>query len=194
MFTSRWLSLSKSFGSMLKRWYFLLFALLIATGCTQRDTASHDAHHSSVEDDAFTGLQVGTMAPSYTGKTPAGDTVTIGPDQPLTLLNLWATWCAPCLEEFPDIEKMHQELGPKGLRILAVNVDELDLNAIQAFADNLEVTFPVALDEAGDIQDRYQAVGLPMSFLINSDGTLAQIWTGRLPENAMDDVAAFLDT
>lgn len=170
----------------------LLAACIV--GCTQRDAGEHAAHHAEAEDEAFTGLQVGTMAPRYTGKTPTGETVSIGPDQPPTLLNLWATWCAPCLEEFPDIEQMHQELGPKGLRILAVNVDELDLNAIQAFADDLSVTFPVAIDEAGDIQNRYQVVGLPMSFLIHPDGTLAQIWTGRLPETAIDDVAAFLDT
>lgn len=179
-------------------WMLLAWGVLL-TGCRQPDVHGHneaqphDQHGIEEQDAAFTGLAIGSLAPRYTGKTPAGETVTVGPGQPMTLLNLWATWCAPCLEEFPDIEQIHQQLGPQGLRILAVNVDELDLDAIQSFASDLGVTFTVAIDEAGDLQDRYQVVGLPSSFLIKPDGTIAHIWTGRLPENAIEEVAAFLD-
>lgn len=114
----------------------------------------------------------------------------------VVLLNVWATWCDPCRREMPSIEKLYQELGPKGFRVVAVSIDDGGAEAdIRDFAREYRLTFDILHDPTGGIQRTYQLIGVPESFLIDKDGvvrkkTFETDWYS--PENR-DLVARLLD-
>jgi thiol-disulfide isomerase/thioredoxin len=89
------------------------------------------------------------------------------------LLNIWATWCAPCREEMPRIERLYQELGPQGLAVVAVSIDNPGMtDAIREFRKEMGLTFDVLHDESGRIRDDYQTTGVPETFLIDRAGVV----------------------
>ncbi len=87
------------------------------------------------------------------------------------LLNFWATWCVPCVEEMPALEKLYQHLRPYGFTVVAVSTDTVETAKIKAFArDKLAVTFPILRDADQAISKKYGARDLPSTFLLNPKG------------------------
>ena len=86
------------------------------------------------------------------------------------LLNFWATWCAPCVEEMPALERLYQRLHPHGLTVVAISTDTLEAARIEAFARRLNVTFPVLRDADQAVSKTYGARDLPSTFLLNPQG------------------------
>lgn len=132
--------------------------------------------------DRFTPLDVGSRAPDYRVRTLDGDTVSLaGFAGDVVLLNVWATWCRPCVVEMPALQRLHEELHEQGLRIVAVSVDA-PRGAIGAFGQpggsvrdfvaEFGLTFTVLHDPTGGIQSRYQVNGLPTTFIIDRDGRI----------------------
>jgi thiol-disulfide isomerase/thioredoxin len=148
--------------------------LLLALGaCTQSDAK-------------FRPLAAGEPVPTFTVRTLAGDSASVGPGEQLTLPNLWATCCGPCQEEFPELEQLHRDYQAKGLRILAVSVDLGKDANVREFADDHGATFTIGRDGEGRMQRLYQTVGLPETFLIASDGTLLWRHFGALKPGAVE--------
>ncbi|HEY7480419.1 MAG TPA: TlpA disulfide reductase family protein [Gemmatimonadales bacterium] len=92
----------------------------------------------------------------------------------VTLVNIWATWCLPCREEMPSMQKLYDSLRTRGFRIAAVSIDEGDPEDVVAFAQQLKVTFDILHDRSGHIQSLYQTTGVPESFLLDRRGTLVK--------------------
>jgi len=92
----------------------------------------------------------------------------------VVLLNIWATWCAPCVAEMPSMQKLYQELKDEGFELLAVSVDETGTEAVAPFMKKHKLDFPVLLDTAGDIKSLYQVTGIPESFIIGKDGIIVE--------------------
>ena len=91
----------------------------------------------------------------------------------VVLLNLWATWCEPCRAEMPSLETLEQELGPQGLKIVAVSVDNPGMeDAIRDFRKEFGLTFEILYAPDGKIRDDYQATGFPETFIIGRDGVI----------------------
>jgi thiol-disulfide isomerase/thioredoxin len=91
----------------------------------------------------------------------------------VVVLNLWATWCGPCRQEMPSLEKLHEALGPKGLKIVAVSVDQPGMEkAVRDFANELGLKFEVLYEPDGKIQYDYQASGFPETYVIGKDGII----------------------
>jgi thiol-disulfide isomerase/thioredoxin len=121
-------------------------------------------------------LGVGTTAPAFNAVTL--DT----PPQPRSfanykgkpvLLNIWATWCAPCREEMPSIERLYKSYGPKGLKVVAVSIDDPgSAQAIRDFAKDMGLTFDVLHDSMGEIQRVYQTTGVPETVIVGRDGVI----------------------
>jgi cytochrome c biogenesis protein CcmG/thiol:disulfide interchange protein DsbE len=130
----------------------------------------------------FTPLDVGSRAPDYTVLTLHGEEVDLSSYQgDVVLLNLWATWCAPCVREMPALQRLHEELGDDGLRIVAVSVDgpASALNPlgqfgsdVRAFIERFGLTFTVLHDPTGKIQRVYQSRGLPTTYIIDRTGRI----------------------
>jgi cytochrome c biogenesis protein CcmG, thiol:disulfide interchange protein DsbE len=135
-----------------------------------------------VNRDRFTPLDVGSRAPDYAALTLDGDTVELASFRgDVVLLNIWATWCPPCVREMPALQRLHEELEPQGLRIIAVSVDAVAgaLGAfgqpggdVAEFRDDFGITFTVLHDPSGRIQSLYQVNGLPTTYLIDRDGRI----------------------
>jgi peroxiredoxin len=90
----------------------------------------------------------------------------------VVLLNIWATWCAPCVEEMPSMEKLYQELKGEDFELLAISVDEAGAEAVKPFMEKHKLGFPVLLDTKGEIKNLYQATGVPESFIIDKYGMI----------------------
>lgn len=135
-------------------------------------------------DEAFRPIAVGEPVPEFTVRTLAGDSARIAPGEPVTLLHVWATWCGPCEKEFPDIEALQKEFGPRGLRIVAVSVDEGDDGPVVNFVKRKGATFEIGRDPEGSVRRLYQGIGVPESYLISSDGRLLVRQFGAIPEGA----------
>lgn len=128
-------------------------------------------------------LTVGAPAPVYAGRSLAGDSVRTGPGAPVTLLNLWATWCIPCRREFPLLARLQDEYGPRGLRIVAVSVGRDAESSVAEFLRLRRVPFTVGVDRSGRTQRRFQSVGLPESYLIDGGGVLRYRVIGAIPDD-----------
>ena len=136
------------------------------------------------QDEAFRPIAVGQLVPELTVRTLEGDSARIAAGEPVTLLHVWATWCGPCQKEFPEIEAIQREFGPRGLRVVAVSVDEGDDDPVRAFAEDKGATFEIGRDPDGSIRRLYQGIGVPESYLISADGRLLVRQFGAIPEGA----------
>lgn len=124
----------------------------------------------------------GTPAPEFTANTLDGARASLSDySDKVVLMNIWATWCAPCREEMPSMQKLYEEFSDEDFEILAVSVDarvgERDPNGmpggdLRAFADEFGLTFPILHDPSGDIQRIYQTTGVPETFVIGKDGII----------------------
>lgn len=105
------------------------------------------------------------------------------------LLNVWATWCQPCRIEMPAMERLSRALAGTDFRILAVSVDEGDSSEVNAFVNELELTFDILHDRSGMIKRDYQTTGVPESFVIDRQGVIvkkvigAAQWDGPVNQN-----------
>jgi peroxiredoxin len=95
----------------------------------------------------------------------------------VVLLNFWATWCKPCEDEMPAMQRLHAALGGDGFELVAVSVDSGDAE-VRAFRDRLGLRFPILLDPAKQVSHRYQAFKYPESFLIGRDGVVVERYVG----------------
>jgi peroxiredoxin len=86
------------------------------------------------------------------------------------LLNFWATWCPPCLEEMPSMDALYKHFKARNFVVLAISSDKEGASIVKAFIDKLRVSFPIALDPDGRIASVYGARNLPMSILVNPEG------------------------
>ncbi len=144
-------------------------------------------------------LGVGSRIPEYRLLDVAtGDSIDLraGYDGSVTLINVWATWCPPCIAEMPSMEKLYQEYRDRGFRIAAVSIDAGNADQVSSFAKNLGVTFDILHDRSGAIQQTYQTMGVPQSFLVDRKGRIRYISLGAEHWDSaknQDRVAELLD-
>jgi cytochrome c biogenesis protein CcmG/thiol:disulfide interchange protein DsbE len=119
----------------------------------------------------FHAVQVLASAPSSAAK-PVAKSLADYKGQ-VVLLNIWATWCNPCRAEMPGMEKLREALEPKGLKIVAVSIDNPGMEpAIRDFVKELGLHFEILYDPDGHIRDDYQTSGAPETFVIGRDGVI----------------------
>ena len=90
------------------------------------------------------------------------------------LLNIWATWCLPCVEEMPSMEKLHQALRGDGLTILAVSIDESGAETVAPFMKKHNLSFTALTDTKGIVKNLYRTTGVPESFIIDKKGIIIE--------------------
>lgn len=124
--------------------------------------------------------QAGFPAPDFELTATSGETIRLSDLRgQAVLVNLWATWCPPCREEMPSIEKVYNEYKAQGFVVLAVNMTYQDnAEKITPFLNERGLTFPVLLDESGNMANDYQLRSLPSSFFIGRDGVINEVVIG----------------
>ena len=119
---------------------------------------------------------VGSKAPDFAASTLDSLRRAKGLDDyagQVVLLNLWATWCAPCRVEMPSIQNLHDAYASRGLKVVAVSVDAGGTEQqIRSFTDSLGLTFEILHDSTGGIQQMYKTTGVPETVVIGKDGVI----------------------
>jgi len=120
---------------------------------------------------AVTHVSGGAPAPDFALATPDGKQhLSLASLRgKVVLLNFWATWCPPCREEMPSIERLHQEFRNQGLAVVAVDLQESP-KQVARFMRDFRLNFPAVLDAEGKVAAQYQVRALPATFLVDRAG------------------------
>ncbi|WP_053219563.1 TlpA family protein disulfide reductase [Virgibacillus senegalensis] len=135
-------------------------------------------------------LKAGQAAPDLSLPTLDGKEISLSELKgKKVLLNFWATWCGPCKEEIPALEKLHQEYGEE-VEILAVNATATELDGVEkvkSFKEQANVSFSILLDKESSAVESYRVLNIPASYFIGSDGIIKQSITGPMSYEFMEN-------
>jgi peroxiredoxin len=130
------------------------------------------------------------VAPDFAVPDLAGQAVRLSAYRgQVVLVNIWATWCPPCREEMPSMERLHERLKDRGFVLLAVSQDEGPVAGVKAFVEQMKLTFPVLVDPDGEVGRKYGIWGFPESFLVDRDGRIVERVIGPRDWSAPDQIA-----
>ena len=104
------------------------------------------------------------------------------------VVNFWTTWCPPCREEFPSMNRLWNKMQDEGVVVLAINIGEDD-HDIFIFTANYPADFPILFDRKGEVIDQWPVRGLPTTFVIAPDGRFAYRAIGARQWDAPDFVS-----
>ena len=118
------------------------------------------------------------LAEDFTLPLVGGDKLRLSAQRgKVVLINFWATWCPPCREEMPAMERLWQQQKGQGLVLVAVSVDT-DTKKVKPYLDEHKLTFPVGLDPKMDLANAYGVRAVPSSFVVDRQGHLTAIALG----------------
>lgn len=142
----------------------------VAASCKKPDSAAAAVEQRKIS------LAVGDVAPRFAVASLAGDSLVVGDtNSAVTLLNVWATWCTSCKEEFSELERFRKTYSANGLKVVAISVDQGSDVKVRKFVQAQGSQFPVAHDAESRITALYGVGGLPTTFLIDGHGKV--LWS-----------------
>lgn len=126
---------------------------------------------------------IGTKAPDFTLPDLKGIEHKLSSYRgKVVLFNVWATWCKPCVDEMPSLQKLHEGLQGKDFVVLAASIDN-DVALVEPFMQKYGLTFTALLDTSEKVSKRYETTGVPETFIINKDGVVVEKIVGPLDWN-----------
>jgi peroxiredoxin len=135
------------------------------------------------------------LAEDFALATPEGGTFRLAEHRgKVVMVNFWATWCPPCLEEMPAMDRLYREHREANFVLVAVSVDA-DPKKVTPFVTQHKLTFPIGLDPKMDLANAYAVRALPSSFLVGRDGNLAalaigpRVWDGDAAHSLVEAMA-----
>jgi peroxiredoxin len=123
----------------------------------------------------------GHPAPDFSLKTLEGEAVSLADfkGKPV-LINFWATWCGPCRVEMPELQQAAVD-NAEGLVVIGINNTSTDTRQlVDDFVQELGLTFPIVLDEDGQVAETYRVLGLPTTIFVDRNGVVNEIFTGPI--------------
>lgn len=118
-------------------------------------------------------------APDFQVRTPDGSTLHLSDFKgKVVFLNFWATWCEPCREEMPSMERLHRAYKDRGLVVLAISLDVQGASVVKPFVKKFALTFPIGLDPKMAVREAYGVWAVPSTFLIDRKGKRALFANG----------------
>ena len=125
--------------------------------------------------------------PDTTLQTIDGDNLNLAAqDGRVLLVNFWATWCAPCRKEIPDLIDLQNDLGDEGLTVVGISLDQEGESTVRSFMSDYDFNYPVVVDPQGRTEQGFGATyGLPTTFVVNTDGEVVKRVLGIFPTKEM---------
>lgn len=170
---------------------FLLIVILISV--------SYDNDNIEIEDIKLSsGYQneqadIGRTAPDFSLYDIHGRKVSLSENRgKVVFLNIWATWCLPCLVEMPSIEKLYNRFKSDKFEVFAVSVDKQGVEVVKPYIKKLGLTFPILLDTSDTVPSLYQTFSIPETFIINKKGIIvsrimgARDWSSKKSFEAIE--------
>jgi len=149
-------------------------SILIFSGIFLLTISFSDSQLTNVNAEEF------NLAPNYQAVTLDGESVSLTDYKgKVILVNLWATWCDPCRDEMPLLEDLSQKFPQTDFEVIGVSIDEVGYEKkIQQILDSGEISYSIWLDPSNKFQFKFRTIGVPESFLINSEGMIVHQWKG----------------
>jgi peroxiredoxin len=129
---------------------------------------------------ASSGL-TGQAAPDFSLKSATGENLRLSEYRgDVVMVNFWATWCGPCRQEMPLLDELYSRYGRVGFSLLGVNIDDNSSKAMNMVSE-LGVSFPVLFDSRKEVSELYQVNAMPVTVLIDREGTVRYVHHGYKP-------------
>jgi len=180
----------KNFIHLKKHYLLYLLLAVLAIVVIYR---IHNTADSQIQIKSQVGSEIGMQAPDFTLRNLNGNLEGLSSfKDKVIILNFWATWCAPCLEEMPAFEKIYRRYRSKGLTVIAVSLDKGDTSKVEKFVDEHSLTFPVLLDLDGIAEKIYPSFTIPFTYVIDKKGIIiarvdgAKNWSSNETFTALD--------
>lgn len=144
----------------------LLVLIVFALAFIQRDKSSKTLQKSEP-------LKIGSLAPDFTFPDLNDSERKLSDYRgKVVFINIWATWCPPCIYEMPSMQRLYDQLKGEDFEILAISIDALGKQVVEPFIQKYHLTFPILLDPTGKIKKLYATTGVPESFIVDKNGIL----------------------
>jgi thiol-disulfide isomerase/thioredoxin len=128
--------------------------------------------------------EVGDVMPAYGANDLDGKAFDVASRKgAVTLLNVWATWCGPCVYEIPQLNAIHQQFVKNGFEVVGISVDDTGVEGVRQFVQERKIVYPVTIDPDGRIANLLGTSTIPTSVLIGRDGKIAWRKTGAITGN-----------
>ncbi|MGD8831925.1 MAG: TlpA disulfide reductase family protein [Pseudomonadales bacterium] len=126
-------------------------------------------------------MAISDAAPDFTLKSLEGSNLRLDEYRgQVVLLNFWASWCGPCRQEMPLLDRLHHRYEDTGFAVIGVNV-EGDAAPAQGIVDQTQVTFPILIDDGQKVSEMYNLQAMPSTVVIDRDGVVRYIHLGYKP-------------
>ena len=172
--------------------HYLLYLLVVVLAIVVIYRIQNSAN-SQIQIKSQVGSEIGMQAPDFTLRNLNGNLERLSSfKDKVIILNFWATWCAPCLEEMPVFEKIYRRYRSQGLTVIAVSLDKGHISKIEKFVDEHSLTFPVLLDLDGIAEKIYPSFTIPFTYVIDKKGIIvarvdgAKNWSSDETFDALD--------
>lgn len=175
---------------------FLLIAAsaLFLISCTRQQTNKQAVSASQLQDslphDPISARLIAatelTKAKDFKTELLNGETFRLSEHRgEVVILNIWATWCPPCIEEMPDLVDIYETYKDEGLIILGVSIDNQGRSVVVPFVEKYNITYPITIDD-GTIMKKYgPTMGIPTTYIIGEEGYLRYFATGALTKQEL---------
>lgn len=137
-----------------------------------------------------TAVVAGDAAPDFSLEDTEGNIVTLSELRgKVVMVNFWATWCPPCKEEMPSMDRLNKFMAEEDFVMLAINAEKNGKSVVPEFLEKNPYDFTVLYDDEGTVQQQYGVYKFPESFIIHKDGTIDQKVIGVLDWSSPKTVA-----
>ena len=151
-----------------RRWLWVLLVIMLAATAVAVLSVGFGRDPSVVDS-----VLLDRPAPPLAGRTLDGDTLDLADYRgEVVLVNVWASWCAPCRREYPVLEQASRELEPYGLQVIGINTQDTNEDASAFLAELGGANFPSVVDPDGRIAVEWGTFGVPETFVVDRDGRL----------------------
>jgi peroxiredoxin len=125
-------------------------------------------------------VKSGDAAPNFTLPTLDGPRISLRDYRShVVVVNFWATWCPPCVEETPSLKRFADEMQSDGVKVIGVSVDQ-DEAALRKFVAEAQLSFPIARDPEAAVAARYGTFKFPETYIVDSEGKIAEKLIGAI--------------